>query len=283
MIFVTAIIIVIAGLIWLLAVQVPREPSYRGKRLTVWLRTYSSSSSSGRHSREWNEADDAVRLIGTNSIPVLLHMICEKDSKFKVRLVALAQKQRLIKIHFVPAAVRNAEASLAFIVLGDMAKDAVPRLVTMYDENISLDSQCAIEDAFAWIGPPAKPAIPLLLRAATNSNSRVRANALWALGEIHTQPELCVPALIHALNDSDEWAVLSAAHALGMFGTDAQSAVGYLIKLTHAGFKSSPNSGVQVMLEARQALNKIDGGNATPTEIFPDLGIPSTDWLVYPQ
>ena len=108
------------------------------------------------------------------------------------------------------------------------------------------------------IGPAAKPAVPLLLRDATNSNSRVRANAFWALGEIHTQPDLCVPALIHALNDSDEWAVLSAAHALGMFGTDAQSAVAWLTKLTNVstGFNSSVNRGVQVMLEARKALKK---------------------------
>src|SRR5690242_18039035 len=73
--FVTAIAILVLWLVWLLAFQAPREPVYRGKALSVWLQTYSRSSSSGRHSREWNEADDAVRHIGTNCLPVLLHMI----------------------------------------------------------------------------------------------------------------------------------------------------------------------------------------------------------------
>ena len=47
-----------------------RVPVYRSKALTLWLRTYAPSSSPGRNSRAWNEADDAVRHIGTNCIPM---------------------------------------------------------------------------------------------------------------------------------------------------------------------------------------------------------------------
>jgi hypothetical protein len=284
--FAASVVILLAGLVWLSIGQVPREPVYLGKPLTLWLRNYASSSSSGRGSREWSQADDAVRHIGTNCIPMLLHILREKDSKVKLRLVALVEKQQLIKIHFVPAAERNGEASKAFLALGDRAKGAVPALVKMYNENTSADSQAAIEDSFAWIGPASKPAIPLLLRAATNSNPRVRANALWALGEIHAEPLLCVPELIHALSDSDDWARLSAAHALGMFGTDAQSAVLSLTELTnvHRGFKSPVNGGLQVMLEARKALKKIDGRVISPSsENFPEFGIPTADWPVSPQ
>jgi len=224
-----------------------------------------------------------VRHIGTNCIPVLLHMIREKNSKLTLRLVALAQKQRLIKIHFVPAAEQNVEASRAFIVLGDMAKDAVPALVKMCDEDISTDSQSAIEDALAWIGPAAKPAIPLLLRGGTNSNPKVRSNALWALGEIHAEPQLCVPELIHALSDSDDWARLSAAHALGMFGNDAQSAVPSLTELTNVP-RVSVNMGMNVMFEVRKALEKIDPHVVSPSsETFPEFGIPTADWSVSPQ
>jgi hypothetical protein len=205
---------VFAGLFTLLLIawlclllrQDSRRPVYHGKPLTLWLQTYTRSS---RGSPEWKEADEAVRHAGTNAIPVLLHLIQAKDSELKLRLVALAQKQRLIKIHFVPAAQRNIQASRAFIVLGDTAKGAVPALVKKFDEDLSADSLSAIEDALAWIGPAAMPAIPVLLNTATNSNSRVRANALWALGEIHAEPLLCVPALIQGLNDSDNWARLT--------------------------------------------------------------------------
>ncbi len=85
-----------------------RQPVSSGKRLTVWLRTYAPSSASRLHSREWNEADDAVRHMGTNCIPILLRMIRQKDPQVKLWLVAFVQKHGLTKrFHFQPAAERN--------------------------------------------------------------------------------------------------------------------------------------------------------------------------------
>src|ERR1051326_4991293 len=137
------------------------------------------------------------------------------------------------------------------------AKDSVPALMRMYNENVSTESQRAILDALAWIGPSARPAIPLLLGAATNSDARIRANALWALGEIHAEPELCVPKLIDSLNDSNAWTRLSAAHALGMFGADAQAAIVPLNRLTNAGIQAPGTPDIQVSIESRNALRKI--------------------------
>jgi len=265
-----------------------QEPVYGGKTLTLWLRTYAPSSSSRLHSPEWNAADDAVRHMGTNCFPILLRMIRQKDSPSKLWLVAFTRKHGLTKrIHFVLAAVRNVEASRAFIALGDGAKDAVPALVRMYDEKITVESRSAIEDALAWIGPAAKPAIPLLVRGTTNANPRVRANALWALGEIHAEPEVCVPCLIQALNDSDDWARLSAAHALGMFGTDAKSAVPALTEMTNVSPLLSRgifSTRLQAMLEARNALRKIDPPVVWPTsESFLDYGVPAEDAPISPR
>jgi hypothetical protein len=281
---------IFAGLLTLLMAWVcfllpqdSRRPVYHGKPLTLWLQTYTSS---GRGSPEWKEADEAVRHIGTNAIPVLLHLVYVKDSALKLRLVALAQRQRLIKVHFIPAAQRNIQASRAFIVLGDTAKAAVPALVKMFDENPSADSLSAIEDALAWIGPAANPAIRVLLHTATNSNSRVRASALWALGEIHAEPQLCVPALIQGLNDSDDWARLSAAHALGMFGTDAQPAIPALTGLANFTpvLQGPWNMVVQVRFEARNALRKMGSPiDAPPTEPFSSFGAPTHDWTFPPQ
>jgi HEAT repeats len=276
-------ILLLLGLLWFLADQVPHDPVYRGKALSLWLQTYDSSSPFGRGSREWNEADEAVRHIGTNAIPALLQMLRERDTDLKVRMAALAQKQRVINIHFVPAPVRNIEASRAFIVLGDVAKDAVPDLMKIYDENISLESQSAIEDVFSWIGPAAKPAIPLLLRAANNSNNQVRANALWALGEIHAEPQLCVPKLTQALGDSDAWARTSAAHALGKFVTYAQSAVPALMELTNI-HKIVTGFSVQTQFEAAQALKKINSPVDSPANgSVSEFDLPDADPLLPPR
>ena len=283
--FAALVLFLLVALVGFLVCRDPREPVYRSTALTTWLRTYGSSSSSGRYSQEWNETDEAVRHIGTNGIPVLLRLIRARDSKLKLRLVALAQKQSFIKFHFMPAAERNVAASRAFIALGETAKSAVPALVKMYDEDISADSQGAVADALAWIGPAAKPAIPLLLRTATNSNAKVRANSLWALGEIHAEPQSSVPALIFALSDSDDWVRLSAAHALGMFGSDAQAAVPALTEMTRAlgGFTSAASVGIQTRLEARNALKKITARSVSPpNDPFPVLGIPTPDSPVPP-
>lgn len=224
--------------------------------------------------------------MGTNCIPILLDMLRAKDSKIKLHLVALAKRQSFIKFHFVPAAERNAVASKAFLALGDAAKGAVPALLKMYQEDISADSQAAIEDTFAWLGPPAKPAIPLLLQATTNPNLKVRASALWALGEIHADPEECVPELVHALNDTDDWVRTSAAHALGMFGTNAQSAVPALVQLTNM----SPGSAtllankLQVTLEARKALKKIQPQSVSQTtQAGAEFAPVSADWWSVPR
>jgi len=202
-------------------------------------------------------------------------MIGPRDSAFKVRVIALVQKQRLLKIHFVPAAEQNLEASRAFIALGALGEDALPGLIAMYQRSITTNSQSAIEDALAWIGPAAKPAIPLLLGMATHANPRLKANALWALGEIHAEPELCVPVLIHALADADDWVRLCAAHALGMFGADAKSAVPSLSAL-----KNTPtmltgamlSTKIQLRVEVRNALRKIEPS----PETVPDFGFPTT-------
>lgn len=282
------IIILLAVLGWFLARQVLREPVYGGKALSLWLRTYAPSSPSVPGSREWKETDEAVRSIGTDCIPVLLDMLRQRDSQLKLRLVALARKQRVIRIHFVPAPERNIAASRAFIVLGDNARGAVPELAKMLDENLAPESRSAIEDALAFIGPSAEPAIPMLLRAARSSNPRVRANALWALGEIHAQAQLCVPVLMHALSDSDDGARSSAAHALGGFGAEARPAVPQLKELTEfpkqSGQALLPVMLAQVMLEAEKALKKIDPAaaststNVSPSEeSVPEFGFPTSD------
>ncbi len=277
-----ALLVLAVAVLIISAVLMDREPAYQGRALSVWLQTYDPSSRYGRGSPQWNEADEAVRQIETNSIPFLLQMLRAKDSKLKLEVMALARKQKLLRIHFVPASARNLEASRAFIALGDTAKDAVPGLMRIYAESNSVESMSAVADALGWIGPAAKSAIPLLLQAATNSNDRVKASALWSLGEIHAEPQLCIPRLIRALNDTNTWTQVSAAHALGMFGADAMAAVPALTELaspTNIG-RSLVATRLQVQMEARKALHKISPDSPAPgREPDFDLGMPTAGSL----
>jgi HEAT repeat protein len=261
--------------------------------LEVWLRTYAPRSPYQLGSPQWKETDEAVRQIGTNGIPTLVRMIRARDSKLKLTLVALAQKlaqkQHVIKVGFVPAADRNIEASRAFVALGDAGHDAVPLLMEAFGKDITSQSRYAIADALGWIGPSARAAVPLLLQAATNSDTRLRANALWALGDIHAQPEVCVPVLIHALGDFNGQARLSAVHALGRFGADARPAIEPLTELAKPRAELSKASAgrsatvmsdwISEVFEARRALERIGAGS----EGVPDLGVPPAESVSEPR
>ena len=122
----------------------------------------------------------------------------------------------------------------AFSILGcdascQAAVAAVPKLIEMYDDHPS--RQIEIAKVLACIGPPAKLAVPSLLRGLTNTSVPVRQDAIFALGRIHAEPNTVVPVLIQALSDPDDSVGRSAAGALWEFGTNAKPAVPAIIEL----------------------------------------------------
>jgi hypothetical protein len=118
-----------------------REPIYQGKRLSSWLEAYKLYGVAGVETWqvrvEQQEADEAVRRIGTNALPTLLRMLRAKDSALKVKLMDLAQKQRFIHINYIPSDELNYRACSAFGVLRAKAQSAVPALIRIYEQNIS--------------------------------------------------------------------------------------------------------------------------------------------------
>ena len=248
--------VVLGGLLWLLFFRGEPEPVYQGKRLTKWLEVYTGPITTD-HEKQLKEADDAVRHIGTNAIPTLLRMLRARDSALTLKLVALAQKQHLVKIHYVQRLLSNVQAQMAFLALGAEAKDAVPALVTIYEDNISPDSRICTIVALRNIGPDAKAAVPLLLRVATDTNTpdqnarTVRRSAIYALGHIHSEPQSVLPALIKALNDPDTRIRGQAAGSFAEFGPDAKATVPILFKLLE-------DQDLIVRINAAEAIKNID-------------------------
>ena len=181
------VLVTLAGVIGWQVLRL-REPVHQGRRLSVWLKAYELNGLAGAESWqvrvEQQEADEAVRQAGTNALPTLLWMLRAKDSALKVNLMALAKRQHFIKIKYTPAEELNYRAYWAFGVLRAKARSAVPELIEIADQNISHDSRCYALAALAFIGPPAKGAIPALSAWATNADGAVRlyaANALKAI------------------------------------------------------------------------------------------------------
>jgi hypothetical protein len=219
--------VILGGIGWLALRQSQPEPSYQGKPLSFWL---AASRGLGPPGPSVGEADTAIRQIGTNAVPTLLRMLQLRDSKFKVTIFMLLQKQHVIRIPYAPSNP-NIRALWGFQTLGATASNAVPQLIELFDRDPSPFPQQAVPAILGNIGPAAGEAVPMLSRAITHTNELVRNNAIFAFVQIHAGSEVVVPVLIKCLNDPSALVRAHAARALGALGEDAQSAIPALLEL----------------------------------------------------
>ena len=241
-------IVAVGALVWLILPAGESEPVYQGKPLREWLALYRFHID-GLFGND--QADEAIRQIGTNAIPTLLEMLQEHDSDLKLKWVALLRKQNFIQPPQT-ASLHNSQAAMAFHVLGSSDSNAVPALVQIYSRKTSIASQEATVEALGDIGPSASPAAtPVLLDALTNSDNSLYWYAVLAIDQIHGQPEVFVPVLINELKDSDGNVRLNAARALAAYGPAAKSAVPALVALLN-------DSNQYVRTHAAYALKEID-------------------------
>ncbi len=230
------VLAVVGGVAWWLFPRPEPEPVYQGKKLGVWLDLYYSAYS-GTSTVDWDSIDAAVRNLGTNCFPLLLRRLRTYDSPLKLKLLNLAAKVPFIKVKHVDARFRNWEAALAFRALGDKGKDAVPKLQKIYEANISMDSRILTLQSLAAIGPAGEAAIPFLLAISNTTNAStanerdLRCEAISALGAIHAQPKLVVPALTSMLGDPDSHVKLAAVFSLVGYGSYAKEAVPKIAKM----------------------------------------------------
>src|SRR5262245_51011615 len=89
---ITAILVIIFFLM-------PKQPGYQGRRLTDWLSAYRESvyheNGSTTTAVDTKTAEQAIRVIGTNAIPVLLKLASSEDSVLKSDMIDLLKYFRL--------------------------------------------------------------------------------------------------------------------------------------------------------------------------------------------
>lgn len=206
----------------------PPEPIYNGKPLSYWVQGYDKLFSTNVTQ---SKADDAIRQMGTNAVPRLFRLLEARDSKLKSWAMALLQRQHWIRFSFKPAEDKNFEALSAFKALGPSASNVVPRLIETFDSNPDAYSQQAVPAILSYIGPPARQAVPALVRGTANTNWIVRFNCAVAIRKIEPDPKLVVRALIKLLGDPVSSVRREAAETLGRFGAGAKAAIPALLKL----------------------------------------------------
>lgn len=247
--------IVLVGLaVWLtwLARYNP-EPVYNRKPLSSWLQAYATPGGSEA------VADVAVRQAGTNAIPTLLRLLRFEDSALKVKLMDLVERQHIMTIppnQFISAVAWNGAGAKGFEVLGTNAQSATSALIEIANRNPSPSSPYPSSryyaiDALGSIGPPAKEAVPSLLRWATNTNAHVLCSAMHALVRISEEPDLVLSVLTNALHSPVPVVRMNAVLALGELGPVAKPAVPALVEMFDDPFQD-------IRRDATIALKAID-------------------------
>lgn len=147
------------------------EPVYQNKRLSEWI----DELDGWPGSRKRSQAVRALREIGTNAVPYLMHSLGASDSRLKMKLIQVARKQTVVKLPFRLAHERQAMVLRAFYYLGADSKSAIPALNKLLDNPRTSDT--AIHALFG-IG---NEAMPVLTEACNHTNRVVRYEAALVL------------------------------------------------------------------------------------------------------
>jgi HEAT repeats len=127
-------------------------------------------------------------------------------------------------------------------------------LIELYGK-VSPECRPYIAEVLGGFGPDARKAVPLLILGLGETNAFDGevggVAAADALGDVHSEPQLSVPALIKCLSSQNPSIRRQASTALAHFGADAKPAVPTLINLLN-------DSAQRVKDAARDALKAID-------------------------
>jgi hypothetical protein len=261
------------------------EPGYKGKRMSSWLDELYYSRSG-----EANQATvAAVRAIGTNGVPYLLHLLTNRPNALILRSYRLANILVVERLHWRKKYFGMLEFGRGYAVegfrcLGHSGSNAIPTLLTWLSDadigiaaalslcNIGRPAVPAVIEVLTngtpfsrlnvagnvhRIGPDALPVVPVLLPLMKDNNANLRHMATISLALLHLEPSLVVPALTEALSDSNSGTRFWALKGLGNFGSLASNSLPAVAsRLT--------DSALVVRIEATNCLKAIERSCSNP-------------------
>jgi HEAT repeat protein len=105
-------------------------------------------------------------------------------------------------------------AAQALVATGDAGVDSVSSL--LLDEDVFVRLTAA--SILGRIGPPAKPALPLLVKGLKDAHPLVREESAGAIGKIGGNDPLALSALIEAMSDENAEVREKVTEALTQLG-----------------------------------------------------------------
>jgi hypothetical protein len=114
----------------------PREPSYQGKSLSVWIAPFCVKTRAGfdapagpAHFEELQPVRHAVSAMGTNARPFLSARLKARETSLHRMLRKLTDKQPFAALRMADPAIERVRAIRGLAVLGPRAKSSIPDLV----------------------------------------------------------------------------------------------------------------------------------------------------------
>ena len=253
--------LIVVGVVILSLINYWREPRYKGRSLSAWLKIYSKAhiDEAGMH-----ESVEAVRRIGTNAIPFLLAGTAYAAPGWTENASDLLHSCPGPWGRWWDGLSRPSRAKLAllgFEILGTNATPAIPGLLRQL-ENLDHQGDAPAE-ALAFIGQPAIPVLTNVaihgkssyfrsgaiytlalmgtnacesvdvLLAATRDADDVRISAVWALSQVSIDPAMAFPALTNALcSTSDNVRAMAVVSLFKLRGTPSAKIPALMTRLT---------------------------------------------------
>ncbi len=186
-----------------------REPVYRGRLLREWLvefdhRYYGTGSSS--------DASEAIRAMGTNSLPFLIGYLRSKDPPFNRQWVRLKARLNMSRKGGEYAVFWRRRAATA---CGELGQEGAPAFPSMME---AINDPHAAEEVAAALSRILPKSAPVLTNVLAMGNVKARSSAAWVLMTASSHPEIeemARTALINALRDPERGPRINAASALG--------------------------------------------------------------------
>ena len=261
---VVALVIAVAGLLTLLILTLfyPSEPIYNGKSLSAWAQHYGKNNwTTNRAAAE--EAQVAIRKIGTNGIPFLLDLVEARESNLKKSFRQLVPTKWHAALRLQESGIVRRIGAHGLAALGTNAPGAVPSLIELAKNHPDEDGRYIALFALNTLGPAAEPAVPFFLQCLTNKNSIIRMEAADALIRVPQQWENTLPRLFqyfefNAKSDAEE--LQHTIMSMNWLGTNAKPAVPTLLFLLR---HQRPN----IREEVTNCLPRIDPEAASKAHI----------------
>jgi HEAT repeat protein len=219
------------------------EPRYNGKSVSYWFREYySPDRTTESDSDSHQDAVTAMRMMGSNALPYLVHVAFSTNEDSPVRtnfynlLAKLPDSWNLPQL-ITKDEIRNS-ALYAIREIGPSASDILPLMQTELNQSNTYQHLAAI-CMLTCVSNEFELAVPYLARSLHDPDSRVQNLAFEGLADFGPKASLAVPDLMTVFSEAlpGDHSCREAEWVLGMVGSNAAPA----IPLLKEAFEKDPD------------------------------------------